>query len=460
MLFNSPEFLAIFLPITILGYFFLAANRQLRLSWLLGASIVFYGMWDIRFLPLLCGSVVFNWWISRFIKPDNKHWLAVVGVGFNLLLIGVFKYVDFIGENIYSLLSQPYTYFDLILPLGISFFTFQQISYLVDRSRGHAQVYGFLDYALYVTFFPQLIAGPIVRHNEIINQYQAPPLRPEIFHQASAGLVLFCIGLFKKTVLADRLGQTATPLFNIVEQGGVLSMAEGWVASSSYSLQLYFDFSGYSDMAIGVALMLGLNLPINFDSPYRAISIRDFWRRWHITLSRFLRDYLYIPLGGNRFGFNRMMLALLLTMLLGGLWHGAGWTFLLWGLLHGIALVVNHYWANMNIRMPVILGWCLTILFLLFTWVLFRSDSLATSWSIWESMLGVNGIDLSTDNAPNRWFALPAFLIAVIGPCSHHLALKSLSPRRIYAVITAVLLFILSLNVASDGYTEFLYFQF
>ena len=460
MLFNSYQFIAVFLPITLLGYHLFAKVEQLRLGWLLLASIFFYGYWDIRFLPLLLGSIVFNWLLSRTLSPGNRHWLIIVGVGFNLLLIGIFKYLDFFAGGLHHLVNKPFTAYELILPLGISFFTFQQISYLVDRSRGDAHGYSLLDYSLYVIFFPQLIAGPIVRHNEIIPQYKKSPLRPDIYHHIGAGLLLFSLGLIKKTLLADRLAETATPLFDRAALGDLLTFGESWIASISYSLQLYFDFSGYSDMAIGLALMMGFTLPINFNAPYRAASIQDFWRRWHMTLSRFLRDYLYIPLGGNRHGVNRLLIALMLTMLLGGLWHGAGWTFVAWGLLHGLALVINRGWAFKRLSMPRVLGWLITLAFLLFSWVVFRADSISTAWSIWQSMLGFHGANLAVSDSPNRWFSLAAFLLAVVGPTSHIIALNKLKPRVGYALITAGLLFYLTLNVASDGYTEFLYFQF
>ena len=460
MLFNSYQFIAVFFPITLLGYYLFARSHQFRLWWLLLASIFFYGYWDIRFLPLLLGSIVFNWGLSRTLNATNRHWLIATGVGFNLLLISIFKYLDFFAGTLYHLADKPFTTYDLVLPLGISFFTFQQISYLVDRSRGDACSYPLLDYALYVIFFPQLIAGPIIRHNEIIPQYRKSPLRPDIYHHIGAGLLLFTIGLIKKTLVADRLAETASPLFGRAAIGDVLTLGESWVASTSYSLQLYFDFSGYSDMAIGLALMMGLSLPINFNAPYRATSIQEFWRRWHMTLSRFLRDYLYIPLGGNRHGVNRLVFALVLTVLLGGLWHGAGWTFVIWGLLHGVALVFNRAWSFRGLSMPWTVGWVFTLVFLLFSWVVFRAENLSTAWSIWQSMLGFRGAELAVSDSPNRWFSLAAFLLAVIGPTSHVIALKKLKPHVGYALVTAGLLYYLTLNVASDGYTEFLYFQF
>ncbi|MEE4380084.1 MAG: MBOAT family protein [Candidatus Competibacteraceae bacterium] len=460
MLFNSPEFIALFLPITLMGFYLLGNYAEARLTWLLAASAVFYGYWDIRFLPLLAGSIVFNWWLAKYLPHYRRSRLILLGVGFNLLLIGIFKYFNFFAENLYALTGSSFEPIDLVLPLGISFFTFQQISYLLDRQREKAPTYPLLHYALYVMFFPQLIAGPIVRHDEIIPKYQNSPFRPAVYQLFSQGVVLFCVGLLKKTLIADRLALTATPLFEAASDGRVLTLAEGWVASSSYSMQLYFDFSGYSDMAIGLGMMFGMRIPFNFNAPYVATSIRDFWRRWHISLSRFLRDYLYIPLGGNRRGTARMVSALFITMLLGGLWHGAGWTFVLWGMLHGLALIVNHLWTVSKWTLPRSIAWLLTLLFLFPTWVIFRADSLASAGTILASMIGLNGLSMALPISHNWGFSVLAFILAVAGPTSQKLALTTLRPRRIWAVTTAGLLIYLTLNLAGDGYTEFLYFQF
>jgi D-alanyl-lipoteichoic acid acyltransferase DltB (MBOAT superfamily) len=460
MLFNSWQFIAVFLPVTLAVYFALTRHRALRLGWLLLASVVFYTYWDIRFLPLLLGSVLVNWGLSHFLNQRNRNWLIVIGVGFNLALIGIFKYLDFFISIISDGLGRPIEPLGLILPLGISFFTFQQISYLVDRSHDRTPAHPLLDYALYVTFFPQLIAGPIVRHNEIIPQYRKSPLRPDIYHHFASGMLLFTLGLAKKTLIADRLASAATPLFDQAAIGQVLSQAEAWVASCSYSLQLYFDFSGYSDMAIGLGLMMGFGLPENFNAPYRAINIQDFWRRWHMTLSRFLRDYLYIPLGGNRQGKGRLLLALYITMFLGGLWHGAGWTFVIWGLLHATAVVVFRLWRGSGLRMPGYVGWMVTLLFLLFSWVMFRAADAATAWSMWQSMLGVGGTETTFQNPVSGWFMLAAFLLAVLGPTSQKFVIRYFQPRLLYAAALAVALIYLTLNSASDGYSEFLYFQF
>ena len=352
MLFNSQIFLIFFMPVTVIGYYLLAARASWRMGWVLLASLVFYGYWDIRFLPLLLFSVVMNWLLARNFGRHHHPIVPLLGVAANLLIIGVFKYANFFAGNVSMMIGGDFSPWDIVLPLGISFFTFQQISYLMDLRRGRAPVYPFGQYALYVTFFPQLIAGPIVRHNELISQFEQAPLREGSTERLSRGMTLFLIGLCKKVVLADTLAGIATPLFTLIADGKSLTFAEAWIAAGGYTLQLYFDFSGYSDMAIGLGLLFGFTIPTNFNAPYVAMSIRDFWRRWHITLSRFLRDYLYIPLGGNRFGLPRQIYALMATMILGGLWHGAGWTFVLWGAWHGIGLVGNHLWKKHGLSNP------------------------------------------------------------------------------------------------------------
>jgi len=460
MLFNSYQFILVFLPLTLLGYYLLASHHQWRLGWLLLTSVVFYAYWDIRFLPMLLGSVLVNWLLARHLGTANCRLLVALGLTFNLLLIGIFKYLDFLAGTFFAVAGQPFTAYDLVLPLGISFFTFQQISYLIDRARCNAESHPLLDYALYVVFFPQLIAGPIVRHNEIIPQYKKSPLRQDIYHHIGVGIFLFCLGLVKKTLIADRLAQTASPLFDAVANGETLTLVESWLASASYSLQLYFDFSGYSDMAIGLGLLFGFNLPMNFNAPYRARSIKEFWRRWHLTLSRFLRDYLYIPLGGNRRGPGRLYIALLTTMLLGGLWHGADWTFIAWGGLHGCALVVNHVWTARGMVMPVVISWPATLVFLMFGWVIFRADSIGSANVILSSMLGARGFNLDAGDTSGGWFCLFAFLVAIVGPTSQVVAFKILKPLAPYAAAIAGLLVYLTLNAISDGYSEFLYFQF
>ena len=314
----------------------------------------------------------------------------VLGVVLNLAVLAVFKYADFLRGTAFGVLGEAWQPWSLILPLGISFFVFQKISYLIDLRRGDKHIYGFLDFCMFVTFFPQLIAGPLVRHNEIIHQFRADPRGNEMWENLSRGFVLFLIGVTKKVALADTLATIVDPLF-AKATGASLGAGEAWAACAAYTMQIYFDFSGYSDMAIGLGLMFGLRLPFNFNAPYRATSIRDFWRRWHITLSRFLRDYLYIPLGGNRCGQARQVFNVVLTMLLGGLWHGANWTFVVWGGLHGVALAANHLWSERGLRMPRTLGWALTLLFVSACLILFRAPNFTTAGGVLASMAGFHG---------------------------------------------------------------------
>lgn len=460
MLFNSQEFLLIFLPVTLIVYSLCAKKETLRIWVLISASLVFYSYWDFRFLPLLIGSVVLNWFCSKLYASLAHRSILIAGVILNLLIIGIFKYTNFIAGNIAATAGTAFTTWNIILPLGISFFTFQQISYLVDLKRNSAPLYPFHKYFLYVTFFPQLIAGPIVRHNEIINQYESDPLRAGLYERLSKGFSLFSIGLFKKMILADSVAETASVLFNNAAGGDTLSFYGAWVAAVAYTLQIYYDFSGYSDMAIGLGSMFGLTIPMNFNAPYLSGSIRDFWRRWHITLSRFLRDYLYIPTGGSRLGLPRQILALMVTMLLGGLWHGAGWTFVVWGGLHGLALVVNHLWEKTGISLPRAITWALTLIFVIFGWVIFRANNLDTAVSIYRSMVGANGLSFNLpDTMPPihlLYYALPAF----IGPTSQRFITDWFRPRPIYAGLVAVALFYLALKAGDGSYSEFIYFQF
>ncbi|MEM9439386.1 MAG: MBOAT family protein, partial [Pseudomonadota bacterium] len=346
------------------------------------------------------GSITFNYIVGLIIasKKQKTAWLTF-GIIINLLLLAIFKYTDFVIISISKLPSFDLEPIGIILPLAISFFTFQQIAYLVDVARGQVNSHGFRDYVLFVSFFPQLIAGPIVHHREMMPQFSKDHQPSETTLNVTVGLTLFAFGLFKKIVLADQFGVYADQLFEAVSVGYQPSAAEAWSGSLAYGLQIYFDFSGYSDMAIGIARIFGIRLPMNFFSPYKAKSISDFWRRWHITLSRFLRDYLYIPLGGNQRGTPRRYLNLIITMLLGGLWHGAGWTFVIWGGLHGLYLIINHGWIALTARGQVLaplnivgrlIGPGLTFLAVLVAWVFFRADSLADAWLVLSAMAGAH----------------------------------------------------------------------
>lgn len=412
MLFNSYEFLFAFLPITVLLYFvFARRGRESAIGWLVVASLFFYGWWNPAYLMLLIASMLVNYTIGRRLSrlPARKGITGTIwllgGIGLNLALIGYFKYANFAVNTFNALASTDFHLGQIVLPLAISFFTFQQIAYLVDARQGITKEYSFSHYALFVTFFPQLIAGPIVHHRDMLPQFmRETAMRPNTGDFA-IGLTIFVIGLFKKTVLADGVAQYASPMFDAAARGEPLSLFVAWGGTLAYTLQLYFDFSGYSDMAIGAARIFGIRLPLNFHSPYRATSIIEFWRRWHMTLSQFLRDYLYIALGGNRGSTFMRYRNLLITMLLGGLWHGAGWTFVIWGGLHGIYLILNHLWRTLLKKarvsnalggtMPArFAGWSLTFLAVVVGWVFFRAPDIEAAFRILAGMAGFSGVAL------------------------------------------------------------------
>ena len=341
MLFNSVSFIFLYLPVVFVGAFWIGRHSpRMAVLWLALASIVFYAVWNVLYVGLLLASVVVNYGagcIIGFKRAQDatgqkaKPFLIAALVG-NLGLLGYFKYANFFLTTAGALTGSHYPTLDLILPLGISFFTFTQTAFLIDVWRGVAREYRFIHYLLFVTYFPHLIAGPILHHGQMMPQFAAPETFARINpRNVAAGMTAFTFGLAKKVLIADNLSLYASALFNSASDGHAPMLVEAWTGALSYALQLYFDFSGYSDMAIGMSLMLNVRLPANFDSPYKATSIIDFWRRWHMTLSAFLRDYLYIPLGGNRKGKVRRYLNLMFTMLLGGLWHGAGWTYVVWG---------------------------------------------------------------------------------------------------------------------------------
>ena len=399
MLFNSYIFIFTFLPLTLIGFALFQKWGKVRAmtAWLVLCSLFFYGWWNPSYLVLLGLSVGVNFFIGKSLLTKPAKPILIGGIAFNLGLLGYFKYAGFFGSIVG--LSMP----DIILPLAISFFTFQQITYLVDAAKGKTAAYNFLDYCLFVTFFPQLIAGPIVHHKTMMPQFANRKIFGLTAQNLAIGLTFFAIGLFKKTVIADGIAQFSTPVFDAADMGGTVYFAEAWIGALSYTLQLYFDFSGYSDMAIGLARMFGIQLPLNFFSPYKATSIIDFWRRWHITLSHFLRDYLYIPLGGNRRGKIMRYNNLMITMVLGGLWHGAGWNFLIWGGVHGLYLMINHAWRALCRRLSLnpfqslfgkMVAIAITFLSVVIAWVFFRATTYDGAISMLSSMAGLNGFSL------------------------------------------------------------------
>jgi alginate O-acetyltransferase complex protein AlgI len=433
MIFSSPKFILLFLPIAFLGYFYLNRIRLVLAgkAWLVAVSLFFYAYWNIAYLPLLVGSILFNFAIGTALAPNpdkparfSRRLVLAFGIIGNLGLLGYFKYADFLIDNINAAFDIGFISPHLLLPLGISFFTFTQIAYLVDSYRGEAREYDFLNYALFVTFFPHLIAGPILHHGEMMSQFKSRWTLVMRYRNIALGLFIFSIGLFKKVVIADTFAVWANAGF---EGGETLDFFSAWGTSLSYTFQLYFDFSGYCDMAIGAALLFNIWLPINFNSPYQALDIQDFWRRWHMTLSRYLRDYLYIPLGGNRCSTPRVYLNLMATFILGGLWHGASWMFVLWGAFHGLALVIHRAWSGFGLRMPRAMAWLLTFNFINLTWIFFRADTLESALRIIRGMADINSVfNLTALHVPTDslvwggWFSdyllrwLPAGLAANI----------------------------------------------
>lgn len=413
MLFNSYPYIFLFLPITLTIFFLLGKGSQrLASTWLVVASIFFYGWWNPHYIILLLTSIGINYYIGfRIIKEQeingksNKSFIfLLLGLLFDLGLLGFFKYANFFVGNLNQITASNISLGEIVLPLGISFFTFTQIAFLVDAYRGEVQGYNFIHYILFITYFPHLIAGPILHHKEIIPQFSKPSLYRISLINLAAGLTVFFIGLIKKTVLADGIAPHATIVFAVAQKGQELTFLEAWLGGISYVIQLYFDFSGYSDMAIGASLMIGIKLPLNFHSPYKSVNIFEFWRRWHMTLSRFLRDYVYAPLSYGRQKPWRLMLNLVLTMIIGGFWHGAGWNFLLWGALHGFYLTVNHLWRNfrrfigqdLRVTTPIgsLLACTLTFASFAFSAALFRSQDLKSAVLMMKGMLGLSGFAL------------------------------------------------------------------
>src|SRR3984957_10261814 len=416
MLFSSYTFLFQFLPATVLA--FAAARRHSPRAGILvlaGASLFFYGAWRPVYLVLLLASVAVNFGLGlRMEDPLRRRATGTFGVALNLAVLCYFKYTNFILDSLNALTGAPLPFVNIILPLGISFFTFQQIAYLVDVMRGAKVERDIVSYTLFVSFFPHLIAGPLVHHAEMIPQFKRGRTgRSSVL--AARGLAIFAAGLFKKVVIADNLAQFVSPVFAHLDARGGVTTPWAWLATLAYTLQIYFDFSGYSDMAIGLALLFGIRLPVNFRSPYKAASIIEFWRRWHITLSRFLRDYLYIPLGGNRLGEQRRYLNLMVTMLLGGLWHGAGWNFLIWGGLHGLYLCINHLWQAWHGGKAAVsakgllpkgiakrFSWAITFFAVVIAWVFFRARTFAGAWQMLAGLFGFE--------AGNSAYASPGIL--------------------------------------------------
>ncbi|RXK07215.1 MBOAT family O-acyltransferase [Halarcobacter bivalviorum] len=466
MLFNSFEFIFAFLPIVFIIYFYLNSKRLVvgAKGFLVFSSLFFYSWWNVIYLPIILSSMLFNYVIGNSLNKENreksftKKSILIFGIICNLCLLAYFKYADFFIENLNLSLNLNINSLNLLLPLAISFFTFQQIAYLVDSYRNETKEYDFLNYALFVTFFPQLIAGPIVHHKEMMPQFASKWNLVKRYKNIALGLFIFSIGLFKKVVIADTFAVWATKGFDEAE---VLTFFEGWATSLSYTFQLYFDFSGYTDMAIGIALLFNIKLPINFNSPYKALDIQDFWRRWHITLSRFLRDYVYIPLGGNRLGNFRTYTNLLATFIIGGLWHGAGWTFIFWGFLHGIALAIHRLWQSIGFKLPKIIAWFITFNFVNIAWVFFRAKEWEDAIKVLKAMFGFSNIIWQNLYLMQSFYVILGFVLIILFRNSNEL-FKKFKPVYLYFSFILFIFSILQLNnfMISGNNSEFLYFNF
>jgi alginate O-acetyltransferase complex protein AlgI len=459
MLFQSQVYLLAFLPLTVACFYAAAGSAPLRQWVLIVASLIFYGWWDPRFVILVLSQITVTWLLSLLYERfGGRAWLTL-GIFLNLASLGTFKYLDFLIASLETGTGIAFPRAHLILPIGISFFSFQLISYLVDRMRGDAPLYSFRPFALFVLIFPHVIAGPIVRHNELIPQFGDGPLRAVPWDKIGAGLVIFAVGLAKKVLLADRLAQGADPLFAAAAER-VLTFGEAWTAVLAFSLQLFLDFSAYTEMAIGSALLFGLILPENFRRPYLATDLRDFWRRWHISLSKFLRDYLYIPLGGSRHGPARFVMAIMVTMGLCGLWHGAGWTYVIWGVWHGVGLIACHAWQQLGRPLPVLASWAITMLFVLVGWVIFRSSDFGVAASIIASLTGLHGF-----GGGSLREAGPIILGAIASvaiPSAHEMKDWLLQRRPIpaLALASAVVAIVCVFEVGRGAPVSFIYFQF
>jgi D-alanyl-lipoteichoic acid acyltransferase DltB (MBOAT superfamily) len=419
MIFSSPSFILLFLPIAFFGYFYLNRKRLILAgkAWLVVVSLYFYAYWNVAYLPLLLLSIFFNFAIGTALSPGtegkrrrfSRRHVLIGSIAVNFILLGYFKYANFFVDNLNAAFNIGYALPQIVLPLGISFFTFTQIAYLVDSYRGEAREYDFLNYALFVTFFPHLIAGPILHHREMMSQFESRWTWGVRYRNILLGLFIFSIGLFKKAIIADTFALWANQGF---DNPIPLDMFSAWATSLSYTFQLYFDFSGYCDMAIGAALLFNIWLPINFNSPYKALDIQDFWRRWHMTLSRYLRDYLYIPLGGNRCSSTRVYLNLMVTFVLGGLWHGASWMFVIWGAMHGAALVINRIWGLTGCRLPKALAWLLTFNFVNVTWVFFRAGTMEDALRVIRGMFDIDSLfNLAIRDIPTSSLAWGGWLL-------------------------------------------------
>lgn len=487
MLFTSVPYIFVFLPAVLLGYFVLNKHHRYRtaIAWLITASLFFYGFWNPGYIPLILLSMGFNYGIATALNHKSRFRREILSFGIfsNIFFLGYYKYFPFILDNLNRFAGIDLHIETTLFPLAISYFTFQQIAFLVDTYRREISQFDILEYCLSICFFPKLIAGPIVNCAELMPHFTDRHHRQIRYENISMGLFLFSIGLFKKTVIADFLAVFADHGFDLSPP---VDFYAAWLTSLSYTFQLYFDFSGYTDMALGSARMLNISLPANFNAPYKALSIQDFWRRWHITLSRFLQKYLYIPLGGNRNGDTRTYVNLFLTFLIGGIWHGAGWTFLVWGALHGAGIVAHRMWQKVRLTLPPWLAWLSTFLFVNFCWVFFRANSFSDAFKVIQGMLDfrsaslqgliifladqsgflsefgfrlpISGIALGINTATLTVVIL-CFIVAGWGKNSNEI-IAGYQPSSANAIYAGMLLFGGLLTFLSETPSNFIYFQF
>ncbi len=484
MLFNSFAYLLFFLPISVIIYFWLN-RRHLTIAanvWLTAASLFYYSYWNFKYFPLILSSIFVNYALGRALTslhengassvPEESERIPLLtlagGLFFNIGLLIFFKYTDFVIETVNSVAKTAFALPHIVLPLAISFFTFQQIAYLVDSYRGRTKEHDFINYALFVTYFPQLIAGPIVHHSEMMPQFKK--LRSKLLNWRNiyVGLFLIGFGLVKKLGVADTFAVWVNEGFSHPEQ---LSALEAWRASLCYTVQIYFDFSGYMDIALGSAKLFNIDLPLNFNSPYRSLDIQDFWRRWHITLGRFLRDYIYIPLGGNKGVSAETLRNLFLTFLIGGIWHGAGWTFAAWGAIHGFGICIHHVWKKSGCYLPKFPAWLVTFLFVNSAWVFFRAYSLSDAVVVLKKMAMLRPSDfdaLLTSNAslltfPHLWiFFLSALIVfEALVMNSHRIAARIRMPNLFWSASSVASFAIVTILLMNrQRFVEFIYFRF
>ncbi|TDR23768.1 MBOAT family O-acyltransferase [Marinicella litoralis] len=484
MLFNSLFFILIFLPLVVWGYWLVNKfNTEHAKLFLVFASLFFYAWWKVEYLALIFFSIGFNYWVSTFLHQRKSKQVLILGIVINLTLLFYFKYINFFIDVASHLgIIEPSVY-AVALPLAISFVTFQQIAYIVDSYHGKIANYSFKSYVLFITFFPQLISGPIVHHAEMMPQFsQKHRLN---YKWLAAGMTFFILGLFKKVAVADELSPFVIQVFDNDNIGLNVSMMDAWLAAVAYTLQLYFDFSGYSDMAIGLGLMFGIFLPLNFNSPLKSSSIIAFWRTWHMTLSRFLKDYLYIPMGGNRKGVVLKLVFLFITMVLGGLWHGAAYTFVLWGMLHGLYLIINHVFRYFLLHFPQykttvlqpyvkILAWPLTFIAVVLAFVVFRVQSVNDGFDLLQVMFGLSGPIQGAPSTLNTNASLGLFILVfglifvvkyfpntqqILGYQHQQNDIKSAYwQANIFWLLGGICLLYYSLyKIMTNGYSEFIY---